>query len=80
MEQTLASLVAEVLKLGLPGLALIALSCLYWIERRERREAQECRISEQKILIELVTSTRFATESLEDAMKILSAEVRGWRK
>lgn len=76
MEAALGQMIAEVMKYGLPGVGLLGMTFLYWYERKDRKEAQDGRLSDQKILHELLASVRVSMESTEKALEALTNELR----
>ena len=76
MDAAIAAALTELAKYGLPGLGLIGISYLYMLERKDRKEAQDGRLADQKLLQELLSHTRVAMEATENALNRLTDELR----
>lgn len=63
----------ELLKLGLAGLVIIGLVIHGWMERKDRRESQECRFADLKSVLEHVGTNTVAMDRMAEAQERVAA-------
>lgn len=79
MDQLLTPVAQELLKLGLPGIVIIALGFALWRERLANTKLWEDRVTDVRACSSALSESTEATKSHTDALRTLTEVVRAGR-
>jgi hypothetical protein len=68
MEAVFSPLMTELLKLGLPGIVIIGLSIMLWLERQENKRLSEARVTDARVFWSALTENTVATKDHTSAL------------